>query len=94
MNSPAFKVGDIVKLITKDLKDEKVQKSPFQGVVIAKKGHGDNVTFTLRKISVGNVAVEKIYPLKSPSIVDVKVVKKGKVRRAKLYYLRHSSART
>ncbi|OGD92952.1 hypothetical protein A2697_05520 [Candidatus Curtissbacteria bacterium RIFCSPHIGHO2_01_FULL_41_44] len=88
MNEANFKVGDRVKVITRDLKDAKIAKSPFEGIVIVKKGQGENKTFTVRKIAVGRIAVEKIFSLNSPAIERVQVIKKGGVRRAKLYYLR------
>ena len=59
----------------------------FEGTVIAKKGSGVSETFTVRRVSYG-VGIERVFPLHSPNVVDVKVVRSGKVRRAKLYYLR------
>ena len=84
---PAFNVGDTVKVgyTIKEGNKERIQN--FEGVVIAKKNGGISETFTVRHISYG-VGVEKVYPLHSPKIAYIKVVKKGKVRRAKLYYLR------
>lgn len=83
-----FEVGDIVKVITRDVKENKIHSAPFEGTVIAKRGSDENQMFTVRKVSVSKVAVEKIFPLNSPIIADIKIIKKGKVRRAKLYYLR------
>ena len=84
---PAFNEGDTVKVgyTIKEVNKERIQN--FEGVVIAKKNGGISETFTVRHISYG-VGVEKVYPLHSPKIAYIKVVKKGKVRRAKLYYLR------
>jgi len=83
-----FKVGDTVKvhIIIKEA-DNKERIQVFQGDVIARRGTGLGQTFTVRKVSFG-VGVEKIFPLHSPSLKKVELVKHGKVRRAKLYYLR------
>lgn len=83
-----FRIGDTVKVNYKIIEGDKTRIQPYQGIVIAKKGAGISKTFTVRKISVDNVGVERIFPLASPNIESLKVVKKGKVRRAKLYYLR------
>ncbi len=82
-----FSVGDLVKVNFKFKEDGVDKNQVFEGVVIAKRGRGMNATFTVRKISYG-VGVERIFPLYSPSIESITVVKKSKVRRAKLYYLR------
>ena len=84
---PAFEVGDTVKVGYKIIEGNKERVQNFEGVVIAKKNGGISETFTVRHISYG-VGVEKVYPLHSPKIASITVVKKGKVRRAKLYYLR------
>lgn len=84
---PDFKVGDQLKVFTKILEADKVRIHPFEGTVIRKRGQGMNSTFTLRKTSFGE-GVERTFPLNSPSINKIEVLKKGKVRRAKLYYLR------
>ena len=84
---PAFEVGDTVKVGYKIIEGGKERVQNFEGVVIAKKNGGISETFTVRHISYG-VGVEKIYPLHSPKIASITVVRKGKVRRAKLYYLR------
>lgn len=82
-----FSVGDTVRVSFK-FKEDNVEKSQtFEGIVIAKRSRGMNATFTVRKISYG-VGVERIFPLYSPLIESITVVKKSKVRRAKLYYLR------
>ncbi|MEN3013919.1 MAG: 50S ribosomal protein L19 [Endomicrobiia bacterium] len=84
---PEFKVGDTIKVTFKFIEEGVEKKQTFEGIVIAKRGRGINSTFTLRKISYG-VGVERIFPLYSPSIESISVVKKGNVRKAKLYYLR------
>lgn len=83
-----FRVGDVVKITTRDPHDNKVHATPFEGIVISTKGEGSGKTFTVRKLATGNVAVERIFPLASPFIQDIKVVKNTRVRRAKLFYLR------
>lgn len=84
-----FNVGDIVRVFTKDPQDNKVHPTAFEGIVIAMRGTAGNRTFTVRKISYDHVAVERIFPVDSPSIEQIKLVKSGvHVRRAKLYYLR------
>lgn len=82
-----FNIGDTVKVFVKIVEGDKERIQPFQGVVIAKKGGGSRETFMVRKISSG-VGVERIFPVCSPNIIKVEVIKKGVVRRAKLYYLR------
>ena len=85
--TPAFQVGDAVKVHVKVREGEKDRLQIFQGVVIAMKGGGIGSTFTVRKISDG-VGVERIFPIHSPVIGKIDVVRRGRVRRAKLYYLR------
>ncbi len=84
---PAFNVGDTVKVGFKIIEGGKERVQNFEGVVIAKKNGGISETFTVRHLSSG-IGVEKTYPLHSPKIAHIIVVRKGKVRRAKLYYLR------
>ena len=84
---PAFNVGDTVKVSVKVIEGARERIQAYEGVVIAKRGGGISETFTVRRISFG-VGVERTFPLHSPKITDIKVVKKGSVRRAKLYYLR------
>jgi large subunit ribosomal protein L19 len=85
---PKFGVGDTVKVMTKISEGEdKVRLHPFEGVVIAKSGHGVNATFTVRKISYGE-GIERVFPLYAPVIERIEVLRMGKVHRAKLYYLR------
>ena len=84
---PAFNVGDTVKVGYKIIEGGKERIQNFEGIVIARKNGGIQESFTVRHISYG-VGVEKTYPLHSPKIASITVVRKGKVRRAKLYYLR------
>ena len=84
---PGFKSGDTVNVHVKVIEGDKERIQLFQGVVINRKGSGLNESFTVRKISNG-VGVERIFPLHSPNISKIELLKQGKVRRAKLYYLR------
>ena len=84
---PKFNVGDQLKIYTKILEADKVRIHPFEGTVIRKRGQGMGASFTLRKTSFGE-GIERTFPLNSPAIDKIEVLKKGKVRRAKLYYLR------
>ena len=86
-NPPAFRVGDAVKVHVKVREGDKDRIQVFQGMVIAMKGGGPGSMFTVRKISDG-IGVERIFPLHSPIIGKIEVVRRGRVRRAKLYYLR------
>lgn len=88
MDQTIFTVGDIVKVTTRDPKAEKVHPVPFEGIVISFRGEAPNKTFTIRKIASQNVAVEKKFLLESPLIEKIQIIKKQKVRRAKLFYLR------
>ena len=87
-----FNVGDTVKVYVKVVEGDKERVQPFQGVVIARKGSGARETFMVRKISFG-VGVEKIFPIYSPSINKIEVLKRGSVRKAKLYYLREKKGK-
>ncbi len=89
---PAFKAGDVVKVFCKILEGEKERVQVFEGVVIKKQNHGISSTFTVRKVSYG-VGVERIFPLYSPTIDKVELMVSGRVRRAKLYYLRGLSGK-
>lgn len=91
MKTVIFKAGDIIKVFTKDPQDEKVHATPFEGIVISIRGKNNDRTFTVRKNASQGVAVERIFPLNSPIIEKIDVIKKGKVRRAKIYYLRNKS---
>lgn len=89
---PEFKPGDTIIVHVRVVEGDKERVQQFQGVVIARRGGGLNSTFTVRKISDG-VGVERIFPLHSPRIAKIERVKVGKVRRAKLYYLRKLGAK-
>jgi large subunit ribosomal protein L19 len=82
-----FNVGDTVRVSVKVVEGDKERIQPFEGVVIARRGSGTRETFMVRKVSFG-IGVERIFPLWAPAIEKVEVLKKGRVRRAKLYYLR------
>lgn len=82
-----FNVGDTIRISVKVVEGDKERIQPFDGVVIARRGGSTRETFTVRKISFG-VGVERIFPLLSPNIDKIQVLKRGSVRRAKLYYLR------
>jgi len=82
-----FNVGDTIKVHLKVKEGDKERIQVFEGVVIAKRGSGTRATFTVRKISFG-IGVERIFPLHSKTIEKIEVVRRAKVRRAKLYYLR------
>lgn len=84
---PAFNVGDTVKVMIKVIEGDKERLQAFEGIVIAKRHGGISETFTVRRLSYG-VGVEKTFPIHSPKVADIQVVRRGKVRRAKLYYLR------
>ncbi len=85
---PEFNVGDTIKVMVKIPEGpDKVRLHPFEGVVIAKQGSGVRRSFTVRKVSYGE-GIERVFPLYSPSIDRIEVLRSGKVRRAKLYYLR------
>ncbi|MFQ5863110.1 MAG: 50S ribosomal protein L19 [Candidatus Brocadiales bacterium] len=84
---PSLAMGDVVDVKTKIVEGEKERIQVFSGVVIAKKGSGIRETFTVRRIVQGE-GVERIFPVHSPRLISVKVTKSGKVRRAKLYYMR------
>lgn len=84
---PEFRVGDTVDVFTRIIEGEKERTQVFNGVVIARRGHGVSAMFTVRRI-VANEGIERIFPLHSPRVLKVEVKRHGKVRRAKLYYLR------
>ena len=85
---PEFNIGDTVKVSVKIKEGDKERLQAFEGVVISRKNGGIRETFTVRKISYG-VGVEKTFPIHSPKIASIEVVRKGKPRRAKLYYVRN-----
>lgn len=85
-NLPAFKPGDSVRVHVKIREGDKERIQPFEGTVIARRGTLSQETFTVRKVSFG-LGVERIFPLHSPVIDQIEILKPGRVRRAKLYYL-------
>ena len=89
---PDFKPGDTVDVHVRVVEGDKERIQQFQGVVIGRRGTGLGATFNVRKISNG-VGVERIFPLHSPRIAKIEVVKRGKARRAKLYYLRELASK-
>ena len=86
-NVPEFRVGDTVRGGVRIIEGKKERVQAFEGVVISRKGYGVSETFTVRKMSSG-VGVERIFPIHSPKLDFIEVVRKGKARRAKLYYAR------
>ncbi len=84
---PEFVVGDTVRVSVNIREGDRERIQVFEGTVIAKSGSGVAETFTVRRVSYG-VGVERVFPINSPNVVDVKIVRNGKVRRSKLYYLR------
>lgn len=89
---PSFGAGDTVKVHIKVTEGKRERIQVFEGVVIKRQGGGNRETFTVRKISFG-VGVEKIFPVHSPVIEKIEVTRKGKVRRAKIYYLRERTGK-
>jgi large subunit ribosomal protein L19 len=85
---PAFRAGDTLRVNVRVKEGEKERLQAFEGVCIARRGNGVGASFTVRKISNG-VGVERIFPLHSPMLAEIKVVRRGRVRRAKLFYLRN-----
>lgn len=84
---PAFEAGDTVKVHVKIVEGDKQRIQPFEGTVLAVKHGSNRKTFTVRRVSFG-VAIERVFPMHTPFIEQIEVVRKGKVRRAKLYYMR------
>lgn len=91
-NIPHFEVGDIIDVHCSIKEGNKERIQVFTGTVIARKGRGTNEIFTVRRI-VNNEGVERIFPLHSPNIVDIRPVRSGKTRRAKLYFLRQRAGK-
>jgi len=84
---PEFAPGDTVRVMVRVVEGERVRTQAYEGLVIARSNRGLNSNFTVRKLSYGE-GVERVFPLYSPSLAEIAVVRRGKVRRAKLYYLR------
>ncbi len=89
---PSFKPGDTVKVYVKVVEGNRERLQAFEGVVIKRKGGGIAETFTVRRVSFG-IGTERVFPLHSPRIDSIKVVRRGRVRRAKLYYLRERTGK-
>ncbi len=89
---PYFEIGDLVDVQCRIREGAKTRVQIFSGTVIARKGRGINETFTVRRVS-GDEGVERIFPIHSPNVVDVRAIRSGKTRRAKLYYLRQRSGK-
>ncbi len=89
---PHFEIGDVVDVHCRIKEGDKERVQIFSGTVISRKGRGINENFTVRRI-VNNEGIERIFPINSPNIIDVKAVRSGKVRRAKLYYLRERTGK-
>ena len=83
----SFEIGDVVRVDVKIREGDRERIQAFEGTVIARKGEGVGETFTVRRVSYG-IGVERVFPVHSPNVADVKVVRHGKIRRSKLYYLR------
>ena len=86
-STPEFGIGDTVRVSVKIREGDRERIQIFEGTVIARKHSGVSETFTVRRVSYG-VGVERVFPVHSPNVADIKIVRRGKVRRAKLYYLR------
>ena len=91
-NHPHFGPGDAVRVNVRIKEGDKERVQPYEGVVIGRSGYGIKETFTVRRVSFG-VGVERIFPLHSPTIEKIEVIRPGRVRRAKLYYLRDKKGR-
>ena len=85
--APQFEIGDTVRVSVNIREGDRERIQQFEGTVIARKGSGVGETFTVRRVSYG-VGLERVFPLHSPNVKEVKIIRKGHVRRAKLYYLR------
>jgi len=90
-----FGIGDRVRVVQKIKDGEKFRLSSFEGIVLGIKGRGENKTFMVRRIGEGQIGIERIFPLSSPTLQKIEVVRKGKrgVRRAKIYYIRNKAKR-
>lgn len=91
-DTPDFSSGDTVKVFVRIIENKKERLQVFQGVVMQRRGSGVSETFTVRKISSG-VGVERTFPINSPAIAKIDVVKRGKVRRSRINYLRNRSGK-
>jgi large subunit ribosomal protein L19 len=93
-NIPDFRAGDTVRVAVNIKEGDKTRVQKFEGVCIAIRGEGTGRTFTVRKIAANSVGVERIFPIYSDSVVDIEVLRKGRVRRAKLFYLRERKGKS
>jgi len=89
---PEFGPGDTVRVQVKVVEGDKERLQAFQGIVLQRRGNGISATFTVRKVSAG-IGVERIFPLHAPTVASIEVIRKGAVRRAKLFYLRGLTGR-
>jgi len=87
-NVPAFKAGDTLRVAIEIKEGDKKRIQNFEGICIARHSHGTSATFTIRKIGANGIGVERILPLYSDSVKEITVLRRGRVRRAKLFYLR------
>ncbi|EAL1877652.1 50S ribosomal protein L19 [Campylobacter coli] len=87
-NVPEFRVGDTLRLAIRIKEGDKTRIQNFEGICIARRGNGVDETFIVRKMGANNVGVERIFPIYSESLESITVVRKGRVRRARLFYLR------
>jgi len=87
-NIPQFRAGDTLRLAVEIKEGDKTRIQNYEGVCISKRGEGASQTITVRKIGANGVGIERIFPLYTDSVKEIKVIRRGRVRRAKLYYLR------
>ena len=90
---PEFKTGDTIKVMVRIIENKKERQQAFQGLVIARRGSGVGETFIVRKMSSG-IGVERTFPVNSPAIASIEVIKHGKVRRNKIFYIRERSGKS
>ena len=90
---PDFRAGDTLRIATRIKEGDKTRIQNFEGICIARRGSGTGETFIIRKIGANSVGVERIYPIYSESLESITVLRRGRVRRAKLFYLRDKAAR-
>lgn len=88
-----FRVGDTIRIFYKIIEGDKLRTQPYEGIVISRRGENMSKSFTVRRIGADGVGIERIFPTFSPNIDSIKLIKQGKVRRAKLYYLRKKLGR-
>ncbi len=88
-NIPEFRAGDTLRIAVRIKEGEKTRVQNFEGICIARRGTGTGETFILRKIGANSVGVERIFPIYSDSLEEIKVLRRGRVRRSKLFYLRN-----